>query len=104
MIKIVGERGSGKTTNLLKLAQEKGYTVVEPTSRHVDFTRKLAIDLGFEHVPIISVYDWLHYHYYGNRHAILFDELEDCLMQLGVVGYSDTIRTGNMTPNGEGRA
>jgi len=47
MIRIIRPRGGGKTTSLLKLAEEHGYILVEPTQKHADCIRKIAEARGF---------------------------------------------------------
>lgn len=94
MIKILGERCSGKTTKLLKLAHENGYILVEPTFRMVDFTKQLAKENGYDDVEILCVLQFnmrnpgLFIQDYNNRYLI--DELDMCLNTMNVVGYSNT--------------
>ena len=44
MIRVIGTRGSGKTTKLLNLAAENGYVIVEPNAMMADYVRHLAIE------------------------------------------------------------
>lgn len=94
MIKILGERCSGKTTKLLKLAHENGYILVEPTFQMVEFTKRLAKEIGYDDVEILCVLQFsmrnpgLFMQDYNNRYLI--DELDMCLNTMNVVGYSNT--------------
>lgn len=94
MIKILGERRSGKTTKLLKLAHENGYILVEPTFQMVDFTKRLAKENGYDDVEILCALQFnmrnpgLFMQDYNNRYLI--DELDMCLNTMNVVGYSNT--------------
>ena len=88
MILVIGTRGSGKTTKLLKLAQEEGYVIVEPNAMMADHVRHMATENGLN-VNVIGAYELL----YRQRGVIcekyLVDELEMFLASLGIVGYSD---------------
>ena len=46
MEKIIGHRGSGKTTKLLEFADKNGCIVVEPTYRHAVNASQMAIKNG----------------------------------------------------------
>lgn len=88
MIRIIGTRGSGKTTKLLNLAAENGYVIVEPNAMMADYARHLAIEKGLN-VNVISAYE-LPYRQHGVVHEkYLVDELELFMASLGIVGYSD---------------
>lgn len=88
MIRVIGTRGSGKTTKLLDLAQKEGYVIVEPNARIADAVRLMAIEKGFN-VNVICPHE-LPYRQYGVvREKYLVDELEMFLSSLGIVGYSD---------------
>lgn len=94
MIKILGERCSGKTTKLLKLAHENGYILVEPTFQMVEFAKQLAKENGCDDVVILCACQFnmrnpgLFMQDYNNRYLI--DELDMCLNTMNVVGYSNT--------------
>ena len=95
VIKIEGTRGSGKTSQLLKLAKEKGYTLVEPNYYMVEATRKLARDIDCLEVPIITMETFMQDNVRrsasrGNC-AYCIDELDHVLKECGVVGYSNSI-------------
>jgi len=90
MIRIIGERGSGKTTKLLELAEEKGYILVEPTIASADYVRNMAREKGYHNVNIISAHDLLFYRHSALRNKYLIDELEGFLSALGVEGYSNS--------------
>ncbi len=89
MIRIIKPRGAGKTTSLLKLAKKHGYILVEPTKNHADCIRKMAEQLGFQEVIIVSFYDFLRDSLW-RRSEYLIDELDLCLKLAGVFGYSNT--------------
>jgi len=89
MIRIIKPRGAGKTTSLLKLAKEYGYTLVEPTQKHAECIRKIAEDRGFQGVPVISFHQFLSDSQWSNA-KYLIDELDYCLKFMGVRGYSNT--------------
>ena len=91
MIKIIGNRGSGKTTALLSIAQQYGLTVVEPNIRAADFVKRTAKEKGFNMVNIISAHELL-YDRIGNKQQYLIDELDWFLETIGVCGYSNTER------------
>ena len=88
MIRIIGTRGSGKTTKLLELAQEEGYVIVEPNAMMADYVRHMATEKGLN-VNVIGAHELL----YRQRGVIsekyLVDELNMFLSSLGIVGYSD---------------
>jgi hypothetical protein len=89
MIKVIKPRGGGKTTSLLKLAEEHGYILVEPTQKSADCIRKIAETRGFQGIPIISFHQFLSDSQWS-RAKYLIDELDDCLKFMGVCGYSNT--------------
>lgn len=86
MYKIMGSRGCGKTTNLIKYASENNCTVVEPTSRMRDYAKGIAKQMGCDNVTIIAQHEM-----YGTKGKFLIDELDCFLSLLGVAGYSNTI-------------
>ena len=88
MIRIIGGRGSGKTTKLLNLAAENGYVIVAPNVRMAEFVRRMAAEKGLN-VTVISAHE-LPYRMKGTvRPKFLVDNLEMFLMSLGIEGYSD---------------
>ena len=95
MMKIEGTRGSGKTSQLLKLAKEKGYTLIEPTENMVKATREIAKNIDCLEVPIISMETFMNDKVRRlasrNRHNHLIDELDYVLKECGVVGYSNSV-------------
>ena len=88
MIRIIGARRSGKTTKLLKLAQEEGYVLVEPNARMADFVRHMAIEKGYN-VNIISAHELIYRQHGIVKEKYIVDELEMFLYALGIEGYSD---------------
>ena len=86
MYKIMGSRGCGKTTTLIKYASENNCIVVEPTSRMRDYAREKAKQMGYDNVTIIAQHEM-----YDTKDKFLIDELDCFLSLLGVVGYSNTI-------------
>ena len=102
MIKILGERCSGKTTKLLKLAHENGYILVEPTFRMVEFTKQFAKEIGYDDVEILGAPQFnmmnpgLFMQDHNNRYLI--DELDVCLKTMNVIGYSNTDNSNTDNP------
>lgn len=89
MIQVIGTRGSGKTTKLLNLAQEKGYVIVEPNAKMADYVRHMATEKGLN-VKVIGAHELLLHCQCGvKREKYLLDELEIFLDSLGIVGYSN---------------
>ena len=88
MIRVIGTRGSGKTTKLLNLAQEEGYVIVEPNAMMADHVRHMAIEKGLN-VNVISAHELLYRQHGVLREKYLVDELEMFMESLGIVGYSD---------------
>lgn len=92
MIRIIGERGSGKTSELLKMAHENGYILVEPTPRMQDVAVAMAKSMGYNDVEILNILQFdmrnpgLFMRDINNRYLI--DELDLCLSRMNVVGYS----------------
>ena len=88
MIRVVGTRGSGKTTKLLDLAAENGYVIVEPNAIMADHVRHMAIEKGLN-VNVIGAHELLYRQRGVVREKYLVDELESFLISLGIEGYSD---------------
>ena len=95
VIKVEGTRGSGKTSQLLKLAKEKGYTIIVPTENMVEATREVARNIDCLEVPIISMNTFMDDKVMRsasrNRQLYLVDELNYTLKECGVVGYSNSV-------------
>ena len=88
MIRVIGTRGSGKTTKLLNIAAENGYVIVEPTAMMADYVRHMAIEKELN-VNVINACEML-YRQHGVVHEkYLVDELGMFMASLGIVGYSD---------------
>lgn len=85
---VFGERGSGKTTKLLTLAKEKGYVVIEPNYRMKVYAQELAKKIGCEEVVIIAAHEYLRQQIQGRQYRYLLDELDACLPEFGILGYS----------------
>jgi hypothetical protein len=96
MIKVFGERGSGKTTKLLQIAAQNNGIVVVPTFRHVACTMELAKKLDLDNVQIIAAREFIQYLWcpksINKSKKFYIDELDDALLILGIEGYSSTIR------------
>ncbi len=88
MIRIIGERGSGKTTELLKLAQANGCTFVAPTYAMANYAEQLAKKKGMEDVRITTAHQMIH-RMYGRNEKFVIDELDHFLEMLGVEAYSN---------------
>lgn len=91
MIKIIDTRGSGKTTKLLKLAYDEELVIVEPTKHAADYVKKMAKDLGYDGVNIISSSEFMSSACMKYHKHFLIDELEWFLESIGVYGFSQSI-------------
>ena len=88
--KVIGERGSGKTSILLHIAQQNGCTVVEPNCRMVEYAKQLAKSLNYNDVNIIPFREMIRllaFSHYGVKFVI--DELDLCLIQFDILSYSN---------------
>lgn len=90
MIKIIGDRRSGKTTKLLKYAYDNGYVLVEPTMAMRDYVARMAKALGYDDVQIIAPWHMKQYISHDKGCKFVIDELDDFLAAMGVVAYSNT--------------
>ena len=88
MIKIIGERGSGKTTKILEAASKNGCVVVEPNSKMAEYVSRMARDKGYD-LRIISAYDFLLYKNTDRSTQYVVDELDLFLSAIGIKGYSN---------------
>ena len=88
MIRVIGTRGSGKTTKLLNLAQEEGFVIVEPNAMMADHVRHMATEKGLN-VNVIGSHELLYRQRGVTREKYLVDELEMFLSSLGIIGYSN---------------
>ena len=88
MIKIIGTRGSGKTTKLFELAQRDGYIIIEPTAMMADYVRHIAIEKGYN-VNVIGSHELLYRQHGAIKEKYLVDELDMFLHALGIHGYSN---------------
>lgn len=91
MIKIIGTRGSGKTTKLMEIASKEGYTLVEPTAFMADYVRMRAKEKGYD-IKVISSNMFLWEKPGHREEKYLVDELDMFLVQLGIKGYSNRDR------------
>lgn len=90
--RITGHRGSGKTTKLLEFADKNGCIVVEPTYRHAMNASQMAFINGLkcDVIPIDEFFKNLWHQSMSLGTKFVFDELDECLLQMGVIGYSNT--------------
>ena len=88
MVRVIGTRGSGKTTKLLNIATENGYVIVEPNAKMADHVRNMAKEKGLN-VDVICAHELLYRQHGVVREKYLVDELEMFMASLGIVGYSD---------------
>ena len=91
MIRVLGKRGSGKTTKLIQLASENGYTIVAWNVMSARFIKDTAQHNGIK-VRVINCYDFVHEisEHRGHKDKYLVDELDAFLNELNVVGYSNS--------------
>ena len=89
MIRIIGSRGSGKTTKLLKLAKDNGYVVVEPNMRMCDYAKRMAIQKEYN-IKVISAHELLIRQHGIREEKYIVDELDLFLSSLGIQGYSNS--------------
>ena len=89
MFRIIRPRGSGKTTELMHLAEEHDAIIVCPNPRAYE---QLARTRGFnDDLMFISYDDYIRQQYnYNNKTTILIDEIDGLLAYLGgnIIGYS----------------
>lgn len=90
MIRIIGPSGSGKTTELIKQAAKHGYVIVEPNYTQANTAIHMARELGLQNVTILPMYTWLRFRSHSSgSEPVLFDELDECLEAMNVVGFSN---------------
>ena len=101
MIKIIGPRGTGKTTKLFELARENNAMILTSNSRAM---REKARSRGYEDIEIIGYGDLDNDNYSLNK-GVLVDNADDilsCLMNkfytIKIIGYS-VITNENETKN-----
>ena len=84
MYKIIKPRGTGKTTDIIKLAHENDAIIVCAVPRYV---QQLAEALGYEHIQVI---DYATYILFANNYqkSFVIDEIDGLLNKLKVIGYS----------------
>ena len=88
MIKIVGGRGSGKTTKLIEYASKNDCVIVEPTFEMARHVLMMARNKGYN-IKVISSYDFIFCKPNDGGTKYLIDEIDMFLKSLGVIGYSD---------------
>jgi cytidylate kinase len=88
MIRIIGTRGSGKTTKLLNLAQREGFVLVEPTFQMADYVSDMAKKNGFD-VKVINAHEFMWYKPGHRDDKYVVDELDLFLQMIGIEGYSN---------------
>lgn len=93
MISIIGERGSGKTTKLFRIAQEKNAMILTANSRAL---RTKAKSLGYNDLEIIGFGDLNNDNFSFNK-DILVDNAEYVLQgllnqfyELNMIGFTAT--------------
>ena len=93
MISIVGERGSGKTTKLFHIAQEKNAIILTTNSRAL---RAKAKSLGYDDLEIIGFGDLNNDNFSFNK-DVLVDNAEYVLQgllnqfyELNMIGFTAT--------------
>ena len=102
MKRILGGRGTGKTTKIIQKAIEDDAVIVVPAFRCIDNVLHLAEKLGCkDKVKCITFSQFVN----GQTMRILppdhyyIDELDWCLSSLGVIGYSNTEEEDSHEPH-----
>ena len=94
MIKIIGPRGTGKTTKLFELARENKAMILTSNSRAM---REKARSRGYEDIEIIGYGDLDSDNYSLNKDVLVEngDDVLNCLINkfysIKVIGYTATI-------------
>ena len=90
MMRILGERRSGKTTQLIEKAGicPENYTVVVPNHRMAVFTKDMAKQMKID-VEVITFFEFFNYRYGRKDKKYLIDELDMCLEEIGVHAYTN---------------
>lgn len=92
MYKIIDNRGTGKTTQLICLAKQYNATIVASSPNYI--FRKCK-ELGFEKpVEVISYNDFIALRYFKSKdHYYLIDDMSSFLRNLcpGIIGYTDSL-------------
>lgn len=92
MVRIIGTRCSGKTTELIKLASENNGILVVPTLNMGQYAKDLAVEMGLsENFQIISFSQYIKQsQYIDPRLPVYIDEIEACIKNIAphLSGYS----------------
>lgn len=87
MKRIIGMRGSGKTTRVIEYAHKNNCVMVVANCRLKTYAIEQAKAMKCEDVTIIDIYEYMQMLSHGH-HKYIFDELDHCLQAMNVVGYS----------------
>lgn len=87
---IMGDRRTGKTTELIKMSAETGAVIVTPTSQNKKYIFELAKERGLEIPPPITHYQFLERRGNCDKQLYLIDEAQCMIQNLmgGVVAMS----------------
>lgn len=94
----IGRRGSGKTTELLKMASRYHCDIVVSDQNRAHTLDLMARELKLRVPGLFTIYDVVNKKMVGRKNPVLFDDVQDCLQMLvlgqqlkgGVLGLSDT--------------
>lgn len=102
MIRIEGGRCTGKTTKLIELALENNFaTIVVPTYRHAWYVNAMISDMGYEGLSVIPFHQFIKDALWNHGGKYVIDELDACLENCGVIGYTNFVEEKQMDMNFE---
>lgn len=102
MIRIEGGRCTGKTTKLIELALENNFaTIVVPTYPCVGYVNAMIRDMGYEGFSAITFDQFIKDRSWNYSRKYVIDELDACLKNCGVIGYTNFVEEKQMDMNFE---
>ena len=97
MIRIEGGRYTGKTTKLIELAIENNFaTIVVPTYRHAWHVNEMISGMGYKGLSVIPFNRFIVNASWAHNGKYVIDELDACLENCGVIGYTNRTEERNM--------
>lgn len=89
MKRILGNRGTGKSTKIIEMAVRDDATIIVPTIRHIAAMEDLAKKLGcLDKLKCITFSQYKPSYCICNGNYYI-DELDACLSSVGILGYSN---------------